>query len=147
MIGRHLPHPPRAPLRMSAVESSDDEESRATLKKRRNLKKRTGTAAKGPLGVKSKVARRGKQIANDSEAEVAGADRPAENKCPSPDQLKYYSGTTLELLEEAIFLMRLYLLNNNGFPPTAKLYKCAKYCFRAACRSRYGASWRGQWHV
>ncbi|KLO03825.1 hypothetical protein SCHPADRAFT_948279 [Schizopora paradoxa] len=39
-------------------------------------------------------------------------------------------------------MMRLYLLLRNGYPQAGQLYKCAKIIYRAACRAKYGKSWK-----
>lgn len=128
------------PVLSHGTDSSDNEKSRATLTKRRNVKKKRGSSARGASGGKSKATDEAK-AAHDSDERVGV--RLAKEKCPTPKQLKFYSGTILELLKDAIFFARVYFLTVNGFPSTCTLYKCAKYSYKGACRSKYGAVWKG----
>ncbi len=132
------------PIQIFDVESSDHEPSKATQTKCRNFKKKR-TSSKSALSTKGKRKAKGKlKQAKNARGTIEDIrNGPAKERCPTPDQLKYYSGMELELLKDAIYLMRVYLLTRDGFPEPRKLLKCAKIFFRAACRSKLGAKWKG----
>lgn len=68
---------------------------------------------------------------------------PAIVKVALPDQIKLYEGEIRELLEAALFGVRMYLLCRNAYPTPLKQHRLAKKVFYDVCKRKYGTQWKG----
>lgn len=62
---------------------------------------------------------------------------------PQSHQLKFYKGEERDLLDVALFYMRLYLLNANGFPDAQELVTWSYNSFMVACKAKFRGNWEG----
>lgn len=77
------------------------------------------------------------------EKKIAATAKPAKEKCATPDQIKFYDGEIRDLLDIALFGMRVYLVSRNAYPAAIKQRQLAKKIFRNACKMKFGSNWRG----
>lgn len=124
-------------IQSSDIEHSDNQATKFTQRKRRNLPKTKRPLKSAPSET---VNRKG---AIKVGALEGNKEAVAREKNASPEQLKFYSGIMLEIMKHAIVLVRIYLLTQNGFPDMSTIYKFVKIAYRAACRSKLGAHWKG----
>lgn len=58
-------------------------------------------------------------------------------------QLGFYQGENKKLVIRGIFMMRMFLLNMNGYPEKDELADWAEKAYDAACQLAYGINYKG----
>lgn len=61
-----------------------------------------------------------------------------------PHQLKHYGGETKDILINAVFFFRVFLLNIHGYPDAEQLVAWAGKSFAAATKLRFGSNYHGE---
>ncbi len=79
--------------------------------------------------------------------DINDEDESASLEGPQPHQLKFYKGETREVIELALFFLRLYLLNVNAYPSADELITWSSNAFTAACKSYYGSRYKRTWLI
>lgn len=72
-----------------------------------------------------------------------GDDHGTSQEGVQPTQLKYYKGEMKSILEDAVFFVRLYLLNHNAYPTLEEIITWSQNAYVAACKLRLGAKYKG----
>lgn len=67
---------------------------------------------------------------------------PRSRDGPQSHQLRFYKGEKKNLIDIALFFIRLYLLNVNAFPDVDDLLLWSRNAFTAACKAMYGAKYQ-----
>ncbi len=131
------------------IDDSEDEEGSSTQQKNgtksgARTQEKTGIDAPGR---KNKSRKKGKKKSTAGpEEEIIyedGKDLTLKTRTPLPHQIKFYHGSTLEILRLASLLYRIYLLTKNRFPSASEQLKAAKKFFKSACRTFFGQNYKG----
>lgn len=86
------------------------------------------------------------QKPNESHAgedEDEGKAASSTTKRAAPNQKKFYTGITADILHEAIHLARLRLYTKNAYPSLGQQFKYAKKEFDEASRTVLGSRYKG----
>lgn len=116
----------RSPIRIKEDDCDVDEPPRKKTRKKRSKAKKVQQS-----DIDSEMI----DIGDDDEDESAPRDGPQAH------QLKFYKGQKKNVIDLALFFIRMFLLNVNAFPDADELIIWSRNAFIAACKSFYGANY------